>query len=298
MPSTPPRLASGTVSITSALSLAERKSAAITRNSTSRARPMLTRMSASAVSRLPASPGVADAAVRREQRPYRRIDVGLELLHRLLQRGARRRDDVDADRAAAIHAPEAGGADRRLDPHQLAERDDAARRRCDRHGRERIRAVPAACAQDHVEPPVAVEMLAHPDAVAERTHDRRDIRARPAGLADAAVVRHEPQLRFRELQVLEGAHLRARHLLGDDVLRRARAREQRVEVRRLQPDLDVAAVAEAAEQVALLRKHLQVREPDGDLFVDDLAELVDLRRIERPRADRRRRPARSGCSSS
>ena len=80
---------------------------------------------------------------------------------------------------------------------------------------------------------------------------------------------------------------------------RARAREQCVEVRRLQPDLDVAAVAESAEQVALLREHLQVREADGDLLVDDLAELVDLRRIERPHADRsRRRSARSGCSSS
>ena len=150
--------------------------------------------------------------------------------------------------------------DGRLDRDQFAERHDAAGRRRDRHGRKRIRAVPAARAQDHVEPTLAVEMLADPDAVAERAHHGRDIRARPAGFADAPVVRHQPQLRLRQFEVLERAHLRAGQLLGDDVLRRPRAHEQRVEIRGLQAHFDVPAVAEAAEQVALLREHLEIRE--------------------------------------
>ena len=128
MPSTPPRLASGTVSSTSALSRAERNSAAISRNSTSSARRDVDAhvgergLEAARVAR------VADAAVRRQQRADRRVDLGLELAHRLLQRHARRRDDVDADRAAAVDAPQAGRGDGRLDRHQLAEPHDAAGR--------------------------------------------------------------------------------------------------------------------------------------------------------------------------
>jgi hypothetical protein len=124
-------------------------------------------------------------------------------LHCLLQRGTGRSDDVDADRAPAVHASKPRGADGRLDADQLAERHDAARRRRDRHGRERIRAVPALCAQDHVESALAVEVLADPDAVAERAHDGCDACARPARFADAAIVGNQAKLRLRELEVLE-----------------------------------------------------------------------------------------------
>ena len=69
------------------------------------------------------------------------------------------------------------------------------------------------------------------------------------------------------------------------LLRAARHRQQRREVRGLHLEVDVAAVAEAAEQIALRREHLGVREAGGDLLVDELVELVDARRVERPRAD-------------
>src|SRR5262245_15644970 len=88
----------------------------------------------------------------------------------------------------------------------------------------------------------------------------------------ARVQPDEPQLRLRELEVLERPHLRARHLLRDDVLGLAGGLQEGVEIRGLQPHLDVAAVAEAAEEVPLLGEHVEVREARGDLLVHDLPE--------------------------
>ena len=72
--------------------------------------------------------------------------------------------------------------------------------------------------------------------------------------------------------------------------------QQGREVGGLELEIDVAAVAEAAEQVALRRERLGVGKADQHLFVDEPAQLVDVVRVERAHADagaERRRRARS-----
>ena len=58
-----------------------------------------------------------------------------------------------------------------------------------------------------------------------------------------------------------------------------------LEVGGLQLEVDVAAIAEAAEQVALRRERLHVREPGEHGFVHQRVEFVDVVRIQRPHAD-------------
>ena len=94
----------------------------------------------------------------------------------------------------------------------------------------------------------------------ERAHHGADVATRPAHLVEPAIVRIEAQLGFGHFQALEGLYLRARHLFLDELLGIAGRRQQGREVGGLQLEVDVAAVAEAAEQVALRRERLGIRE--------------------------------------
>ena len=157
--------------------------------------------------------------------------------------------------------------------------------RRDRRLRQRLRRVPFAGAQDHVEAPFAVEVLADEHAVAQRAHHRADVAARPAHLVEAAIVRVEAQLGLGHFQALEGLHLRPGHLFLDELLGMRAAASKRRKVGGLELEVDVAAVAEAAEQVALRGERLGVGKADQHFFVDEPAELVDVVRVERAHAD-------------
>ena len=103
--------------------------------------------------------------------------------------------------------------------------------RRDRRLGQRLGRVPLAGAQDHVEAPFAVEVLAHEHAVAERAHHRADVAARPAHFVEAAIVGVQAQLRLGHFQALEGLHLRAGHLFLDELFGMARRRQQAPESR-------------------------------------------------------------------
>ena len=166
---------------------------------------------------------------------------------------------VDAAQAASAH----GG----LDPHQFAQRHDVAERASPPGVSARASGrVPFAGAQDHVEAPFAVEVFADEHAVAERAHHRADVAARPAHFVQAAIVGVEAQLGLGHFQALERLDLRAGHLFLDELLGMAGRCQQRREVRGLELEVDVAAVTETAEQVALRRERLRVGKADQRLL--------------------------------
>ena len=115
--------------------------------------------------------------VRRQGGANLRLDVPLQQLDGLAKGELFGRADVQSDGSVPVDAPQAARAHGGLHMHQFAQGHDAAVGCRDGGIRQRLRRVPLAGAQDHVEPAFAVEVLAHEHAIAERPHHRADVAA-------------------------------------------------------------------------------------------------------------------------
>ena len=101
------------------------------------------------------------------------------------------------------------GRERRLQVHELAQRDRFTRRRDQRRALQRFRRLADVRAQDDGQARLAVEIFAEPRAVAERAHDSAERRAVPADFGDAPVVGLRAQLQRLHVRVRERLHVRA-----------------------------------------------------------------------------------------
>ena len=186
--------------ITSRLSRTERNSAAISANRITSASRKFCAIAAQRLVQVVRRARVGELHLRLHRRAHLRLDVGPEQRNASSSVMSSGGSKFTLTVRCPLTRTSCDGPTVWRSSVELADRLHARRRRHDRQFGQLLGRAPLARLDDDVEPLVAVEVLAGPEAARERAHRRRDLGPRETRARDAPFVGDELQLGLVELE--------------------------------------------------------------------------------------------------
>ena len=193
----------------------------------------------------------------------------------LLHGHTRRGRYLQADAAPPIGPEDAGRAHVMLHPQQLAKGNDAPGGGGQRHCLQFVRIGGALPHQHDVEPILAIEILADPQAVAKGLDDGGQGGAIPTHFGETSILRHQFELGSGEVETRFGPDLCSRQVLAEDPHAGTGRLIELGQVAPLQQQGDAVLAVKAAKQRPLTAEHPGVGNAYQQLFHQQALQLLD-----------------------